>query len=76
MIGQILIHDALAGDAAQHSAEPAAVIVLPLVEPESLFDHIGIQMERLNGNIGSLDCPFEQRPEIFVWTMPFTYSIA
>ena len=35
-----------------------------LVEPEGLFVEIGVKVNRINADVGSLESPFEQAPKI------------
>jgi hypothetical protein len=65
MSNQLPIGDAPSRHVPCHLAEAAAIVGLPLIEAECLFDNVGIQVHRLNANLGSFDGAFEQRPEIF-----------
>lgn len=49
---------------AQHFAETAAIGFLTLIEAESLLFHIGVQVERLNRDIGSLQSALKKALEI------------
>src|SRR5580704_14520327 len=47
-----------------HLAEPSAIVVFALVEPEGLFIQVGIKVDRVNANISALQRPLQERPEI------------
>lgn len=64
MPDQLPVGDALTGNARQHLAEPAAVVLLPLVEAERLLDHVAVKVERLDAHVSPLERPLEQAPEV------------
>lgn len=61
---EIGIGQALAVDSAGNPCEPSRVGVLALVESERLLVQIAEQMERFDADIGALDGPLEQAPEV------------
>jgi len=62
---KFLVGDPLTRNAAQHLTEPSSIIIFPFIEPKRLFDNKGVQMERFDGDIGSLDHALKQRPKVF-----------
>ena len=73
---QALVSEPLPHDVSQHVDEAKRIGRLPGVEPEGLFVEVAEQMERLDADVGALDRPLEQRPEVFesvsVWMRPST----
>src|ERR1017187_587455 len=62
---QLLIGDPLVYNLADKVAEPVGIAQgQAIVVPEHLLIGIGLQVERLDCNVGSLDRALEQRPEI------------
>jgi hypothetical protein len=61
---QLRVGQPLPGDRRAHLMEPTAVIVLALIKPEDLLVQIPAQMRRVNADVGSLEGPFQEAPEI------------
>ena len=61
--GQFCVGQTPPCDGRCHLSEPSAIVVFALVEPEGLFVEIGVKMNRVNADIGSLESPFEQTPK-------------
>jgi hypothetical protein len=62
---QFRIRQPLADDLGNELAESCRIIRIDaVVVTEYLLIHISVQMERLDGHIGSAQAPLKQRPEI------------
>src|SRR5580704_13075922 len=62
--GQLRVGQPPPGYRRCHLAEPRAIVVFALIEPESLFVEIPAEVERFYGDIGALDRALQERPEI------------
>ena len=62
---QALVGDALPDDSAKRINEARPVLRFACVEAVRFFVQVAEQVERLDGNIGSLDRALQQRPEVF-----------
>jgi hypothetical protein len=61
---QLRVGQPLPSDRRTDLPKPFAIIMLALVEPEGLFIQIPAQMCRINTDVGSLQGPFQEAPEI------------
>lgn len=62
---QITVHDALADDAMKSVDESSSILRFAGVEAIRLFIQIPKQMEWFHADIGALDCPLQEAPEVF-----------
>ena len=62
---QLLVGETLAGNAVHYSVESVGVVGFTGIIPVGFFVQIPKQVEWFHANIGALDCPFEQAPEVF-----------
>lgn len=67
LASQLFVHQPLAKDVGGGFDQSAtvAVVVLAFVEAERLLVEVTMQVERLNADVGSLQGPLEDRPEVF-----------
>ena len=59
MRSEFLIRQPLPGDRRAHLPKPLTIVVLSLVEPESLFI-----LRRINADVSAFEGPFQEAPEI------------
>jgi hypothetical protein len=64
------VGQALANDANGGMKEPQSIIQLAGVEPEGLFVQIAEQMEGFDADVGSLDGPLQETPEVVKTSEP------
>ena len=66
---QFLVSQPLTNDAVHYTHESAGIVSLTGIIPIGFLVQIPEQVERFDANIGALDCPFKQAPEVFdtVW---------
>jgi hypothetical protein len=64
LAGEFGIGQTLANLANYRSANRSASFILRVVEPASLFVDVAEQMERFNADIGSVQRPLQQTPEV------------
>ena len=62
--GQSSVGEVLAVRTLEDRDEPAAVVVLTLVEAEHLLVQVGVEVERSRGDIGTAQRPLQARPEV------------
>src|SRR2546427_10385220 len=62
--GQMLIGQAFPENVADSFKESAAIIILPIVEPEGLLVEVAEQVERLDAHVGAADRPLQEAPEV------------
>src|SRR5437867_3639230 len=62
---QVGVSEALPDQSLERVNEPRHVFGLAVVEPVYLFVEVAEQMERLDADVGALDRPLEQGPEVF-----------
>lgn len=61
---KLLVGQPFTGDAFHDSVESFAITDLPTVVPERFFINIPEQVEGLNTDVGALDSPFQEAPEV------------
>jgi hypothetical protein len=59
-----VISEPLADNTSYRVNEPGHVLGLAVIEPIHLLIEVAEQMERLHGNVGSLNAPLQQAPEV------------
>lgn len=62
--GELPISESLAHNSTEEQQEPSCVVKLPTVKPEALLFAVAEEVPRSDGNVSSLDRPFEQGEEI------------
>ena len=62
---ELCVFQSLADYPLQSFNKAPLVIIFALVEPKRLLIQVPEQMKRFNVHIGSMQCAFEERPEIF-----------
>src|SRR5260370_37653943 len=62
---ELRISQSFTHNAAQGFSESASVIVFALIKSKRLLIEIPKQMKRFHVHISSVQCAFEQRPEVF-----------
>lgn len=63
--GKLGVGEALLQDGGHGVDKAASVAVLPVVEPEGLFVEVAEQVEWLDADVGAVDRPLQEAPEVF-----------
>src|SRR2546427_7642967 len=61
---QVTVGDAPSNNVGQHTHEPRAVVAGALIEAAHLLINITKQVERVHTNVGPLDRPLQETPEV------------
>lgn len=64
LAGQVSVGEALVDNHSASLSEAERIVFLPQVEAESLLGDVAEHMERIDANVGALDRPLQQAPEV------------